>query len=107
MVSLKQRERALGGQNRPPLAWSWGWDGEDNCEKAWWGRGHIYDGWDTLLLGASKQQGTTNQCLEVWYTDPFHSALPPTPQPRPPSIFANRIQQPIFTLHARKRQKSR
>jgi hypothetical protein len=61
MVSLKQREWALGGQNRPPLAWSWGRDGEDNCEKARWGRGR----WDTLLLGTGKQQGAANQCLEV------------------------------------------
>jgi hypothetical protein len=60
MASLKQRERALGGQNHPPLAWSWGRDGEDNCEKAWWGRGRIYDEWDTLLLGTSKQQGAAN-----------------------------------------------
>ena len=31
-ASLKPREQALGGQNCPPLAWSWGRDGEDNCE---------------------------------------------------------------------------
>jgi hypothetical protein len=28
----------------------------------------------TLLLGACKQQGVANPCLEVWCTNPFHSA---------------------------------